>query len=148
MARKVLEKYCDILVMGGGLPGVCAAIAAGRMGMSVILVERGTTLGGNCGPEVGVCPSDGHRFHPYLASTGIAAELIEEAAHQNAKTVSNWHLYNISMQWDTVMATALKNAGVTVLRRHYASEPEMDGDRISAVLCEDTATYHPVRIRA
>lgn len=103
--------------------------------------------GGNCGPEVGVCPSDGHRFHPYLASTGIAAELIEEAAHQNAKTVSNWHLYNISMQWDTVMATALKNAGVTVLRRHYASEPEMDGDRISAVLCEDTATYHPVRIR-
>lgn len=143
----MIEKECDILVIGGGLPGVCAAIEAGRMGMRVILVERGTTLGGNCGPEVGVCPSDGHRFHPYLASGGTVARLIEEAAKQNAKTVSNWHLYNISMQWDTVMATALKNAGVTVLRRHFAHTPEMTGDRITAVLCEDTATYHPVRIQ-
>lgn len=146
MARTIQEKYCDILVIGGGLPGVCAAIAAGRMGCKVTLVERGTTLGGNCGPEVGVCPSDGHRFHPYMASSGIVGKLIEDAAKQNAKTVSNWHLYNISMQWDTIMAQALKNAGVTVLRRHFAHTPEMDGNKIAAVLCEDTATYHPVRI--
>lgn len=54
----------DILVLGGGLPGVCAAIAAAEMGMRVILVEHRLTLGGNCGPEIGVHPSDAHRFHP------------------------------------------------------------------------------------
>ncbi len=37
---------CDVLIMGGGTGGVSAAIAAGLRGMSVILVEPTSALGG------------------------------------------------------------------------------------------------------
>ncbi|MBQ8638801.1 MAG: FAD-binding protein [Lachnospiraceae bacterium] len=36
-------KSCDVLVLGGGLAGCFAAIAAARKGQSVILVEKGAT---------------------------------------------------------------------------------------------------------
>ena len=37
------EAACDVLVLGGGLAGCYAAIAAARRGQSVILVEKGNT---------------------------------------------------------------------------------------------------------
>ena len=37
---------CDVLVVGGGPAGVCAAIAAARLGAKVLVVERGNCLGG------------------------------------------------------------------------------------------------------
>lgn len=36
----------DVLVVGGGPAGVCAAIAAARNGAKVLVVERGNCLGG------------------------------------------------------------------------------------------------------
>ena len=36
----------DVLIVGGGFPGVCAAIAAARLGVSVALGERDGVLGG------------------------------------------------------------------------------------------------------
>ena len=106
------ELTCQVLVLGGGLPGVCAAVQAAQLGMDVILVEQRMTLGGNCGPEIGVHPSDAHRFHPYMVSTGTVGSLIEEAAFVHAKTDSNDHHYNVSMRRDTVMVKKLERTGV------------------------------------
>ena len=39
-------KECDVLVIGGGPAGVCAAIAAARRGARVLLAEQGGCLGG------------------------------------------------------------------------------------------------------
>ena len=140
------ELTAQVLVLGGGLPGVCAAIQAAQLGMTVILVEHRLTLGGNCGPEIGVHPSDAHRFHPYMVSTGVVGKLIEDAAFVNAKTSSDDYHYNISMRWDTVMSKALEKAGVTVLRGHYAHTPYVKDNKIVAVLCEDTMSYRRVLI--
>lgn len=38
--------FCDVLVIGGGVSGLCAALAAGRAGADVILVEQDFELGG------------------------------------------------------------------------------------------------------
>lgn len=40
----------DIVVVGGGISGVFAALAAGRAGAKTLLVERMSSLGGNIGP--------------------------------------------------------------------------------------------------
>ena len=37
------EASCDVLVLGGGLAGCYAAIAAARKGKKVIVVEKGAT---------------------------------------------------------------------------------------------------------
>src|SRR5450631_1846898 len=42
----------DVLVAGGGLAGVCAAIAAARHGARVVLVQDRSRLGGNSSSEV------------------------------------------------------------------------------------------------
>jgi len=126
----------EVLVLGGGLPGVCAAIQASEMGIKTVLVESRLTLGGNCGPEVGVHPSDAHRFHPYMVSTGTVGKLIEDAAFFNAKTRSEDNHYNISLRWDTIMSKALEHAGVTVLLSHYAHTPYVDNNKITAVLAK------------
>ena len=40
-------KAVDVLVCGGGVAGVCAAVTAARAGANVLLVERNVVLGGN-----------------------------------------------------------------------------------------------------
>ena len=39
--------HCDLLVAGGGTAGSAAAIAAGRLGLSCLVVEPLTFLGGS-----------------------------------------------------------------------------------------------------
>ncbi len=52
--------HCDVLVVGGGVAGLAAALAAGRSGARVILTELGANLGGsahrNAGTIDGVAP--------------------------------------------------------------------------------------------
>jgi len=143
MYNRIPEKFStDILVIGAGLAGVCAAITAARNGCSVVLLEKFRTLGGNGGPDVGVHPSGAHRFHPYAVETGVMEELIEEAAWRGAKTLTYDHHYNISQQWDTVLSDKLKAAGVTVLRCNYAKTPVVEDNAIKKVIVEDISTYH------
>ena len=37
---------CDVLVVGGGLGGICAALSASDLGMKTILIEKNSTIGG------------------------------------------------------------------------------------------------------
>ena len=41
----------DFIVVGGGLSGLCAAVAAARHGVSVILIQDRPMLGGNASSE-------------------------------------------------------------------------------------------------
>lgn len=47
MQDRVMEKGCyDVIVAGGGVAGVAAAVAAARRGKSVLLIEKSLSLGG------------------------------------------------------------------------------------------------------
>ncbi len=46
------ERLADLVITGGGLSGVCAAITAARAGLQVILVQDRPVLGGNSSSEV------------------------------------------------------------------------------------------------
>ena len=46
----------DLLVLGGGPGGYVAALRAAQLGLSVVCVEKDTTLGGTC-VNVGCIPS-------------------------------------------------------------------------------------------
>ena len=57
---------CDLLVAGGGITGLCCAIAAARLGTKVILVQDRPVLGGNASSEI--------RMH-IVGATGLHAGL-------------------------------------------------------------------------
>jgi succinate dehydrogenase/fumarate reductase flavoprotein subunit len=45
----------DLCVVGGGLAGLCCAIAASRKGIKTVLVQDRPVLGGNSSGEIRVC---------------------------------------------------------------------------------------------
>ncbi|HEX9600699.1 MAG TPA: FAD-dependent oxidoreductase, partial [Mariniflexile sp.] len=50
--NKLEELEADLVVIGGGLSGVCAAVVAARDGLKVILVQDRPILGGNASSEI------------------------------------------------------------------------------------------------
>ncbi len=50
--NKRINLKADLIVIGGGLSGVCAAITAARDGIKVVLVQDRPVLGGNASSEV------------------------------------------------------------------------------------------------
>jgi hypothetical protein len=142
---------CDVLVIGAGVAGYCAAIQAGRLGCRTILLEKDAVLGGNSGPNLGVGITGADRYNAYATETGLIHELQETAAWVQAFTpVSLGTMpYNISRRYEAVVQTALEQAGVTVLKRHHARLPLLDngaGSRITSVVVEDLAAFTTVRI--
>lgn len=55
----------DLVVVGGGVPGCCAAIAAARAGIRVALIQDRPVLGGNSSSEIRVY-SAGEQRHPIV----------------------------------------------------------------------------------
>lgn len=65
----------DVLVVGGGMTGVCAAVAAAEMGQHVILIESSGRLGGNftrslIGSFNGYTVHDNGQYHMLIRGLG------------------------------------------------------------------------------
>ena len=57
----------DFVVVGGGLPGCCAAVAAARSGVKTVLVQDRPVLGGNASSEVRVWSAGEGFTQPIIA---------------------------------------------------------------------------------
>lgn len=81
----IIKKSYDLVVVGGGLSGMCAAIAAARSGISVALVHNRPVPGGNASSEIRmhICGADYHMSRPNARETGIIEELQLENKHRN-----------------------------------------------------------------
>jgi NADPH-dependent 2,4-dienoyl-CoA reductase/sulfur reductase-like enzyme len=67
--RRLVEiRRTNVLIVGGGLGGVAAALAATRRGASVILTEQTDWLGGQLTTQ-GVPPDE----HPWIEEKGCTA---------------------------------------------------------------------------
>lgn len=77
---------CDVFVAGGGMSGVCAAIAAARQGVKVLLCQDRPVLGGNASSEIRMHIVGANTNRPALDLVNEAREtgLIEEIRLQNS----------------------------------------------------------------
>ena len=87
----------DVVVVGGGMAGVCAAIAAARNGASVVLIQDRPVLGGNSSSEIRMhivgADCHGSRNDTDARETGILEELRLECAVRNPqRSASIWDL--------------------------------------------------------
>jgi len=46
-AKELPAETCDVVVVGGGAAGICAAVQSGRAGAKTVLVEQASQVGGN-----------------------------------------------------------------------------------------------------
>ncbi|OAM91656.1 FAD-dependent oxidoreductase [Termitidicoccus mucosus] len=85
----------DFVVIGGGMAGVCAAIAAARLGRQVVLVQNRSVLGGAASSEVRMhivgADCEGHR--PGARESGLLEELrLTDACRNPHRSFSQWDL--------------------------------------------------------
>lgn len=104
LGRKKIKT--DLCVVGGGMSGICTAIAAAREGIKVVLMHERPVLGGNASSEIRmwVCGAAGRNNR----ETGIVEEIMLENYYRNP--TKNFYI------WDTVLYDfVLREENITLL---------------------------------
>lgn len=122
----------DLVVVGGGLPGCAATLAAARSGLKVVLVHDRPVLGGNASSEVRVwCAGE--------IRNDIVAELRGHYSNKDGR----------AEMYDARRRRILEDEPNVDLRLHHrAFAVAKDGDRIGSVRALDLARNRVVRFRA
>lgn len=137
----------DLVIVGGGLTGTCAAITAARAGVKVILVQDRPVLGGNCSSEVrlwilGATSHMGNN-NRWARESGVIDEIMLENIYRNPD--------GNPLIFDTVLLekiveekniTLLLNTAVFDLDKN--SPDDKEEDRITAVhaFCSQNSTQY------
>ena len=130
----------DLVVVGGGYAGMCAAMSAARMGCKVALLQDRPVLGGNGSSEIRVWPQG-------LTRRGLfprLGEMVEELTDRPKQSPGPTHEFDDAKR-ETILR-AEKN--LTLLLNHHAFQVETKGDQIVAVIAMDTRNSHVTRFAA
>lgn len=129
----------DFVVVGGGIAGMCAAIAAARLGSKVCLIQDRKVLGGNNSSEVRV--GLGGRINIGLfPSLGY---LLNEFAPTRKGNARPSYIYEDEKKMDAI----LKEKNITLLTGYrVTSVLKDDSARISAVVATNVDDYRTVKV--
>ncbi len=137
----VIRNRYDVCVVGGGMAGLCAAIAAARNGARTALVQDRPVLGGNASSEVRMWVCGAHGDH--LKETGLLEEIQLENAYRNPS--GNYSI------WDSVLwAKATYQPNLTLLLNTACTAVEASGPaddrRIDMIRCWQltSQTWHEI----
>ncbi len=121
---RIMEHTADFCVVGGGMAGLCAALAAARHGIRTVLIQDRGVLGGNASSEIRmwICGAHGENNR----ETGIVEELMLENFYQNPQLS-----YPL---WDGVLfQKASMQENLTLLLNTSCTDARCDGGRIVSV---------------
>ena len=144
-AFRVIKHEVDVCVVGGGIAGLCAAMASARGGARTIIMQDRPVFGGNasseirkhiCGAQVGGGPN---LNHPDMRETGIIEEL--RLANQRHNPQWSWHV------WDGILYDKVRlEPDLEYLLNCSCQDASADGGRLRSVTGWQTTTqsYHVV----
>ncbi len=127
----------DLVVVGGGVAGTCAAVVAARLGLKVALVQDRPVLGGNSSSEVRVWIGGNTNLPPYPA----IGEIVREFRTRPKVCPGPAAAYGD----DRKLAVVQAEKTLHLFLNHYAFKVETRGDRIVAVVARHIATGAEVR---
>ena len=134
-----VEEY-EFVVVGGGIAGMCAAVAAARLGCKVALVNDRPVLGGNNSAEIRVHLGG----HVEIGPNKGLGRMIREFGHSrkgNAKPASNY-------EDERKQAFIDAEENIELYPSFRAVEVKKEGDRIAAVLIRHIETSREIWLKA
>ena len=133
-----VEMEAPIVVCGGGLSGLCAAVAAARHGSQVILIQDRPMLGGNTSSEM------------RMGIVGVREDQCQEAGIMEEMQCRNFY-YNPLQRyplWDDVMySTVVEEKNIRLLLNTSVRDVVMNGKEIAAVKCWNSNNYTEYTIK-
>lgn len=135
--QKTLD--CDFCVVGGGLSGCFAALAAARHGAKVVLMQDRPMLGGNASSEIRMWVRGA--TGKFDRETGLINELEERNIRKNPTLVSSI--------FDATLYDMLReNGNITLLLNCSCADAATENGRIVSVTGWQLTTYTWVTVRA
>jgi hypothetical protein len=144
---QIETKRYDLAVIGAGLAGICAAVAAARLGLKVALVNDRPVLGGNSSTEIRVHVGGSDKDHRWARESGILEEIrIEDRFRNHSPIISG----AINQTWDQVLwEWVTREPDLDLYLNTAGRKAIMDGgSRIAAVICEQLGSEKTIRIDA
>jgi hypothetical protein len=139
----LVDLTCDVFVAGGGMAGVCAAIAAARHGAKVVLAQDRSRLGGNASSEVKmhIVGADNHGARPGWREGGLIEEFrLDDASNNPHRSFELWDL----LLYDKIAA----EPNITLLLDTTVFAAEGANGLIRRVLARCDKTEHLYRVAA
>ncbi len=131
------ELSADFVVVGGGIAGLCAAVAAARNGARTVIIQDRPMFGGNASSEIRMWICGAHE--PNRKETGLLEEL----------QLDNYY-YNPTMKytiWDDVMYSfAKREKNLTVLLNTSVEKVETANGRITSVTGWNLVEYRRYKV--
>lgn len=127
----------DLCVVGGGMSGLCCAIAAARHGIKVVLVQDRPVLGGNASSEIRMWIGGAHGKDN--REGGIIEEIFLENFYQNPALK-----YPL---WDSVLYEKAKaEENLTLLLNTACFDATMEENRIARIKAwqSNAETFHTI----
>jgi hypothetical protein len=121
--------HYDVVVVGGGLAGCCAAVSAARSGLSVALIQDRPVLGGNSSSEVRVWIGGQVHQPPYP----VIGEIVSEMFTRPAVCPGPAEAYGDDLKLQVVSAEENIDLNLGL----HVNVVEMDAGRIAAVVAQD-----------
>ena len=132
--RKEIQAHYDVMIVGGGMNGLCAALASARHGVRTALIQDRPVLGGNASSEI--------RMHICSASQGVKKNA-EETGILREILLDNRRLnkyYNFSV-WDRVLFEKAKNQpNLTLYLNTTMLDAQVENDTVTSITCWQMTT--------
>ena len=137
----------DVLVVGAGIAGATAAVAAGRSGAKTMVVDRFGCPGGNMGPGmVGGAPNMEIPKPMGDCLTGIPGEFIKRCEEYCGGPLLA-HYFRDSQVISYVWTQMMQEAGVQFMYNTYAGDPIMEGNRVTGLFVENKNGTQAIRAK-
>ena len=126
----------DVVVVGAGIAGLFAALAAGKQGAKTLLIDRFASLGSNIGTAMIAAGGLYNEAEGSLVGglSGIPKALIDRVEAMRAVPAPNY-----ADETSLVSYLGVKMAeefGVELLLAVWAADPIIEGDRVSGLFVE------------
>jgi hypothetical protein len=122
----------DLVVVGGGVAGTAAAIAAARLGIKVALIQDRPVLGGNNSSEVRVHLGGRIKVDPFPA----LGDVVNEIGPSRGGNAQPGDYYEDEKKMEMVLA----EENITLFTNFRAYAVKMEGSRITEVHASNTET--------